>query len=74
MDATKKPNRGDLYQCAHCREVFHAGRDHSEAVAESEVLHGQEINTAAQDVICDDCYREYKKWYEKQRHNLPKLS
>lgn len=61
------PKKGETYQCATCKGVFKAQREHSETMTESELFFRREIKEEERCVVCDDCWQKIKKWLVEQR-------
>lgn len=59
--------KGDEFTCEMCRGQFTANRDHREAMVEAEILYGHELAPADAGIICDDCYKQFLDWFERNR-------
>lgn len=61
------PNKGDTFTCAGCKRELIADNDNTQAVAENEMIYGEEYDETVCEIICDDCFKEFMVWFEKNR-------
>lgn len=52
----------EIYKCDNCGGVFDKERSDEEAWEEARKEFGEMAN-APHSTVCDDCYREFMKWY-----------
>lgn len=57
------------YTCAHCGGRFKAEHDDA-AQAEAVAQWGQRGDAPGMAIICDECYQEFKQWYERTRQDV----
>lgn len=56
----------DKIQCSHCLEWFEPKRSDEEAIQEYIANFGGDTvaESGNVDIICEDCYHEFMKWYK----------
>lgn len=57
---------GDTYVCENCGGTFESDWGEDEALAETSQLFGFLPVEDDRAVICDDCFKQFRVWAEKQ--------
>ena len=60
------------FTCESCGETFTTESTELEKVAEAERNFGRVPDDPAS--LCDDCYKEFMKWFNRERPDLRKSS
>ena len=59
---------GIEYTCYRCRVKFESGWSDDKAKQEYQASSFYLGDDADTEVLCDDCYRKFKKWFNSQQY------